>query len=97
MPRPDPNQRLTPSLLDRLMGDADPSGRTQILSVAVPVQRYRAVLGVLQLLADSSEIDQSIRQVIDPNAFTWVVVGDGAKVKPQLDRLGIPVEVVQAR
>jgi two-component system sensor histidine kinase ChvG len=43
--------------------DADPSGRLQILSVAVPVQRYRAVLGVLQLLADSSEIDQSIRQV----------------------------------
>ncbi len=46
-----------------MVRDADPTGRTQILSVAVPVQRYRAVLGVLQLLADSGEIDQSIRQV----------------------------------
>jgi two-component system sensor histidine kinase ChvG len=43
--------------------DADATGRVQILSVAVPVQRFRAVLGVLQLLADSQEIDQSIRQV----------------------------------
>ncbi len=42
-------------------------------------------------------LDQSMRGAIDPNSFTWVVVGDGAKVKPQLDKLGIPVEVVQAR
>ena len=46
-----------------VLRDADASGSLQILSVAVPVQRYREVLGVLQLIADSSEIDQSIRQV----------------------------------
>src|SRR5262245_35774954 len=46
-----------------MVRDADTTGRTQILSVAVPVQKYRAVVGVLQLLVDSSEIDQSIRQV----------------------------------
>jgi len=46
-----------------MVRDADATGRVQILSVAVPVQRYRAVLGILQLLADSSAIDQSIRQV----------------------------------
>ena len=34
------------------------------------------------------------KAAIDPNKLTWVVVGDAAKVKPQLDTLGIPVEVV---
>ena len=42
-------------------------------------------------------LDQSIRGAIDPNGFVWVVVGDGAKVRPQLDKLGMPVEVVEAR
>jgi predicted Zn-dependent peptidase len=40
---------------------------------------------------------QSIRGAIDPNSFTWVVVGDAAKVKPQLDKLGMTVEVIQPR
>ena len=42
-------------------------------------------------------LDQSIRAALSPNGFTWVVVGDAAKVKPQLDKLGIPVEVIEAR
>lgn len=42
-------------------------------------------------------LDQSIRSAIDPNSFTWVVVGDAAKVKPQLDKLGMTVEVIQPR
>jgi ribose 5-phosphate isomerase len=29
--------------------------------------------------------------------MTWVVVGDAKVVKPQLGKLGIPVEVVQPR
>ena len=41
-------------------------------------------------------IDATARQAIDPNKLTWIVVGDAAKVKPQLDTLGIPVEVVGA-
>ena len=28
--------------------------------------------------------------------FTWIVVGDAAKVKPELEKLGMPVEVVEA-
>ncbi|MCL6698666.1 insulinase family protein [Sphingomonas sp. NSE70-1] len=42
-------------------------------------------------------LDQSIRAAVSPNGFVWVVVGDAAKVKPQLDKLGIPVEVIEAR
>src|SRR5262249_38338637 len=41
-------------------------------------------------------VDKAARSMIDPKGFTWVVVGDAAKVRPQLDKLGIPVEVVEA-
>ena len=44
-----------------------------------------------------ASLDAAIRAAIDPNAFVWVVVGDAAKVRPQLDRLGMPIEVMQAR
>jgi hypothetical protein len=64
---------------------------------------YRRPDNYYELLADKyramtqAGLDQAMRGAIDPNSFTWVVVGDGAKVKPQLDKLGIPVEVVEAR
>ena len=44
----------------------------------------------------AAKLDQAARGVIDPKGFTWVVVGDAAKVKPQLDKLGLPIEVVEA-
>ena len=34
---------------------------------------------------------------INPNNFVWVVVGDAARVRPQLERLGLPIEVMPAR
>jgi predicted Zn-dependent peptidase len=44
-----------------------------------------------------STIDQAARKVIDPRKIVWVVVGDAAKVRPQLNGLGLPVEVVQPK
>ena len=41
--------------------------------------------------------DQALRSALDPKGFVWVVVGDAAKVRPQLDKLGIPIEVMQAK
>jgi predicted Zn-dependent peptidase len=41
-------------------------------------------------------LDKAARSVIDPKAFTWIVVGDAAKVRPQLEKLGLPIEVVEA-
>ena len=49
--------------------------------------RYRAVT--------TASADASIRSALDPRGFTWIVVGDASKVRPQLDKLGIPVEVVE--
>jgi zinc protease len=43
------------------------------------------------------QLDQAARSVIDPNKFVWVVVGDAVKVRPQLDKLGLPIEVIAPR
>jgi zinc protease len=50
--------------------------------------RYRAM--------DARALDEAIRSSIDPDKFTWVVVGDSRVVLPQLRRLRIPVEVIEA-
>ncbi|HKX91166.1 MAG TPA: pitrilysin family protein [Sphingomicrobium sp.] len=44
----------------------------------------------------AAKLDQAARAAIDPKGFVWVVVGDAAKVRPQLEPLGIPIEVVEA-
>ena len=51
--------------------------------------RYRALT--------SDRTDAAIRAAIDPKGFVWVVVGDASKLRPQLEKLGMPIEVVQAR
>jgi predicted Zn-dependent peptidase len=43
-----------------------------------------------------SELRSAAARTIEPDKFTWVVIGDAAKVKPQLDTLGLPVEVMPA-
>ena len=45
----------------------------------------------------AASLDTAIRGAVDPQGFVWVVVGDASKVRPQLDKLGMPVEVVGAR
>ncbi|MEJ8406496.1 pitrilysin family protein [Brevundimonas vesicularis] len=41
----------------------------------------------------AAQLDAAAKAAIDPSRFVWVVVGDASVVKPQLDALGIPVEV----
>lgn len=45
----------------------------------------------------ATDLDAAAKAAIDPAKLTWVVIGDAAKVKPQLDSLKIPVEVVQTK
>ena len=49
--------------------------------------RYRAMT--------ASQLDQAARRTIDPKRLVWVVVGDAAAVRPQLDAVGLPVEVLR--
>nr|WP_317617470.1 hypothetical protein [Sphingomonas daechungensis] len=44
----------------------------------------------------AAAVNQAARQAINPEKFLWVVVGDAAKLKPQLDLIGLPVELVPA-
>ena len=41
-------------------------------------------------------LDRAARAALDPKAFTWIVVGDAAKIRPQLEKLRIPIELVEA-
>jgi predicted Zn-dependent peptidase len=43
-----------------------------------------------------ASLNEAARKVIDPKGFTWIVVGDAAKVRPQLEKLGLPIEAVEA-
>ena len=42
-------------------------------------------------------VDSAIRAAVAQRGFVWLVVGDAAKVRPQLAKLGMPIEVVSAR
>ncbi|HVL78867.1 MAG TPA: pitrilysin family protein [Sphingomicrobium sp.] len=56
-----------------------------------------------ELLADRyrgmtrASLDVAARGAIAPNGWVWVVVGDAAKVRPQLERLRMPIEVIEAK
>jgi predicted Zn-dependent peptidase len=52
-------------------------------------ERYRTMT--------AADMDAAARQIIDPSKLVWVVVGDAAKVRPQIEGLGLPVEVVKAK
>ncbi|MGV9009905.1 M16 family metallopeptidase [Brevundimonas sp.] len=40
----------------------------------------------------AAQLDAEARQVIKPDQFIWVVVGDASVVRPQLEALGLPIE-----
>jgi zinc protease len=42
------------------------------------------------------QLNTAIQQAIDPRKTIWVVVGDAKLVRPQLDSIGLPVEIVPA-
>lgn len=44
----------------------------------------------------AGSLDQAARAKLDPAKLVWVVVGDAAKIRPQLQGLGLPVEEVKA-
>ena len=47
--------------------------------------------------AEVSTTSEGRRATIDPSTFVWVVVGDASVVRPQLEALGLPVEVRPAQ
>ena len=39
-------------------------------------------------------LNDEMRAKVDPSKITWLIVGDAAKVRPQLEALGLPIEMV---
>ena len=54
---------------------------------------YWETVGAKYQAMTAAEMDRAARGAIDPAQFVWVVVGDAEKVRPQLEKLGMPVEV----
>jgi len=42
----------------------------------------------------AQQLDTTARRYIDPDNFVWVVVGDAARIRPQLEALDMPIEVM---
>jgi zinc protease len=54
---------------------------------------YYATVATRYREMTQEKLDGSIRALVNPDRFTWVVVGDAATVKPQLEALGLPIEM----
>ncbi len=69
-------------VLSQMQGDVmfkRPSNYAEIVA-----DRYKA------LTAD--ELNKAMASAIDPDKFTWVIVGDADKIKTQLEALNMPIE-----
>lgn len=53
---------------------------------------YQTTLASRTRALTAAQLDAEAREIIKPNEFVWVVVGDASVVRPQLEALGLPVE-----
>lgn len=53
---------------------------------------YQATLASRTRALTAAQLDAEARQIIKPDQFVWVVVGDASVVRPQLEALGLPIE-----
>ena len=68
-----------------------PEGRTERAAAL-----YRESLAAQYRSMDAEKLNGAMRTALNPKTLTWVIVGDAAKVEPQLKELGMPVEVRRA-
>jgi zinc protease len=79
-----PNRYETNSQVLGALIANDRLGRGDDYYATLP-SRYRAI--------DAAAIDQAARSWLNPEGLTFVVVGDRKLVEPQLQGLGLPVEI----
>ncbi|WP_292029248.1 M16 family metallopeptidase [Brevundimonas sp. UBA2416] len=58
---------------------------------------YQETLASRTRALTADQMDAAARAAINPNQFVWVVVGDASVVQPQLEALGLPIEVRPAQ
>ena len=72
----------TPSILGQMQGDVM-LGRPSNYAETV-ADKYKALT--------TEDVNKAMAEAVDPDKFTWVIVGDVDKIKAQLDALDMPVE-----
>jgi zinc protease len=92
--------RTVENSVNKLPGEFETSG--SVLGAMMNIDmlgrpdNYYETLPAVYRAQTAQSLDQAARSALDPKGFTWIVVGDAAKVRPQLEKLGIPIEVVEA-
>ncbi|MFL6772644.1 MAG: M16 family metallopeptidase [Sphingomicrobium sp.] len=93
-------ERTVANSVNRLPGQFETSGSVLSAMMTMDVlgrpDNYYEMLAPKYRAQTTATLDQAARAAIDPKGFTWIVVGDAAKVRPQLEKLGMPIEVVEA-
>jgi zinc protease len=93
--------RIIANNVQQLPGRFETSGA--VLSAMMSNALFGRPDNYYELLADKYRVqtrvtlDEAARAAISPQGFTWVVVGDAAVVRPQLEKLGMPIEVIEPR
>ena len=58
---------------------------------------YHELLAAKYRGQTQASVDEAMRAAVSRQGFVWVVVGDAAKIRPQLEKLGMPIEVAHPR
>ena len=66
----------------------------QIVQLGRPDNYYTTLADKYRSMT-AADLDRAARAAIDADKFAVVVVGDATKVKAQLEKLGLPLEIVQ--
>jgi predicted Zn-dependent peptidase len=97
---PEELQRIVNDNVRRLPGSFETSQRLlyavqRIVDYGRP-DDYYTTLPARYASLTTADLDKAARAKIDPARLIFVVVGDASVVKPQLDQLKLPVEVIPA-
>mgnify|MGYP001251826838 CR=1 FL=1 len=81
-------------ILDQLAAKTQSSTPILLMSYLNPLLAFGYETLAARYRAQTGEsLDAAVRAAIDPDRFVWVVVGDASVVRPQLDSLGLDIEV----
>jgi predicted Zn-dependent peptidase len=57
---------------------------------------YVETLGRRYAALTPAALDEAARALLDPARLSWVVVGEAARIRPQLDAVGLPVTTIDS-
>jgi zinc protease len=97
---PEERERVITKSINQLPGEFETSGAVlgammNIDMLGKPDNYYETLAPEYRALT-TAKLDQAARAALDPKGFVWIVVGDAAKIRPQLEKLGMPIDVVEA-